>query len=298
MKFKDNEIIPDASTSLEFLGYAPVTINGGFAMAISLEYKDNIYTVLAETENYTTLDVIKPKITGKKKIFEGPIDITNGTELDIPSLTEEVSLSKKYMLDVTINGEQKSLVTVYSIGLVLVLSHMSYPIGIVGNNVYISSNFSGSIILNNIYEIGEAENCVAEDEFVLYCRGFYNDGILVGTPNTSYEVPTTVAGRTVESIAMDSISGIPTFTTPVNLYFIDLSDVCPQSIKITTPDLDFFFTPYINTYYYNLQELDLSECGDNITIPEEFLAKYTNVTIYVTSAVKEKYQDYSNVIVK
>ena len=158
---------------------------------------------------------------------------------------------------------------------------------------------SESIILNNIYEIGEAEYCVEENGFMLY--GFYDDGILIGTPNTSYEVPTTVAGRTVASVAIDKINGSPIFTTPVDLVFccgFDFYITLPPRIKITTPDLDFFFTPYINANTDNLQELDLSECGDNITIPEEFLKKFTNATIYVTSAVKEKYQDYGNVVVK
>ena len=160
-----------------------------------------------------------------------------------------------------------------------------------------NADFSDSIILNNIYEIGEAENFVAENEFMLY--GFYNDGILTGTPNTSYEVPTTVAGKNVASVAIDCLQGTPTFTTPIDLIlWYGGGYTCPQSIKITTPDLDFFFTPYINTYSSDLQELDLSECGDNIIIPEEFLTQYTNTTIYVSSAVKEKYQDYANVVVK
>ena len=115
--FKDNEIIPDASTSITYLGFAGVEIQSNLSsgIAVSLEYKDNIYTVLCDGETITTLDVIKPKITGKKKIFEGPIDISNIGSFHIPSLTEKDFLLKKYMLDVTINGEQKILVTSLSV---------------------------------------------------------------------------------------------------------------------------------------------------------------------------------------
>ena len=92
---------------------------------------------------------------------------------------------------------------------------------------------------------------------------------------------------------MDMIQGIPTFTFPVTLQTCD-STVNLNYIKITTPNLDFFFNSSIEMR--NLIDIDLSGCGDDITIPTEFISQYPNTTIYVTPAVKENYQDYSNIV--
>ena len=47
-----------------------------------------------------------------------------------------------------------------------------------------------------------------------------------------------------------------------------------------------------------VEKLDLSECGDNKQIPIDFAEKYPSLIIYVSSAVKENYQEIENIKVK
>ena len=150
------------------------------------------------------------------------------------------------------------------------------------------------IIINQIYEIGNVDNCVEENGFTAF---FQNDNWnLCYSPNTEYIVPKTVNGKSIDKIWIDFISGTPIFAEPITIDFTgDVISI--EKIIVTTPDVSFIFE-LEKFECLSLKELDLSACGDNIEISTTFTEKYADVKIYVSPTVKAKYPSNDNIIAK
>ena len=160
-----------------------------------------------------------------------------------------------------------------------------------------------TIVIKEIYDAGHFDLYFEEDGFRIELMG--EKWCLAGTPSGAYTVPTTVAGKNVDIVFIDNLNGTPTFAEPVKLSSNSLSTYNPWSVAkvvVTTADVDFIFDVYIELHGGVLKELDLSACGDNITIPENVLANgyenSKNVIIYVNETVKAKYADYDFIQVK
>ena len=158
---------------------------------------------------------------------------------------------------------------------------------------YIISGLDG-MVLNAIYDIGAASNYVEENGFGAYDYAGNGNWTLNKTPDTGYIVPSSVAGKTINRVQLDLISGEPTFVYPVEL-ITENSGKCPSYIKIMPSYLNFWFD---NIFYFWNTSIDLTECGDTIEFPTSVLSASQNITIYVTSAVKENYQNYDFIQVK
>ena len=94
---------------------------------------------------------------------------------------------------------------------------------------------------------------------------------------------------------MDCISGEPTFTKEVSLY-AEVANMVTGNIKIISNNLDFWFEELSGNLEFLKLNVDLTECGDSIVFPQEYLD--AGITTYVTSAVKANYADYDNIIAK
>ena len=248
MKFKDNEIIPDASTSLIYLDMT----NGLDCIYLVFKYNDVIYIGVCDITTYKTKELYV-----KKKIYEGAELLVNNS-IELINLTESITPVNIYEINITINEEK---ITVYAQPLifitgVIVAANIGEQVGIeLLDNVYIilqdnavvimdgEGVLSDTVVLNSIYEVGLSGNYVEENGFGAFLsdRGWE----LCKTPNTNYEIPTKVAGYTISAVVMDAIDGVPTFIQPAAL--ITWSDpLSPSSIKITTSDLDLFFSANVS----------------------------------------------------
>ena len=118
----------------------------------------------------------------------------------------------------------------------------------------------------------------------------------MNTPEGDYTVPTTVKDKKITVVYLDFMYGNATFTQPFKVYSLVDKIWCPN-VKILTSDIGFIFTNY-DWDLIDEKELDLSECGDDIQIPTDFAEKYPGLTIYVSSAVIENYQEIENIKVK
>lgn len=119
----------------------------------------------------------------------------------------------------------------------------------------------------------------------------------MNTPEGNYTVPTTIKGKKITTVYLDFMSGNAIFNQPFKMdSFVDKM-IGINTIKVTTSDVNFIFDA--QSYGSgNLKEIDLTECGNDIEIPTDFATAYSNVTIYVSQAVKGNYQEIENIKVK
>ena len=240
-------------------------------------------------------------------IFEGMCTVeANGTE--IIGSKSPLSLNRKYRLDLMVNGEKT---TVYSMTLMfLELPILGCDIGesvgiFFGENngtnwvQKASSMADTTVIITAIYDDGPSDTYVEENGFVVVgnYRGnnYWN---LIATPDTEYIVPETVGGKTINNIYLDCISGVPTFVRDVESIYLADRVTTNKEYKIISNDVT-----VVNSLVLKISNctqnssIYLTECSDNFTFSDEFLALTTNSnTIYVTAAVKAKYPDNTNIV--
>ena len=230
-------------------------------------------------------------------IFEG--ELAAAGSFAIPT-AYPLTITRKYQFDLTINGEKVTLfneVTPYlSDSNVFILLRQDEE------NIMLISGIGALTLkectINAIYDVGPTDAYVAESEYEAVYDRFTEQWFLFKTPNTNYILPETVAGKPITGVYIDTISGSVTFDRPVTI--ISLGEPINVNIKVTTSDLDFIFN---NDYFPGFcgGYLDLTQCGDNIEFPEEFLSTYqhwTSAPIYVSAAVKANYEAYDFIQVK
>ena len=297
-KFIGNEIIPDAETAIEFKTFEQDENN----TKILFEYKNNYYTATADTTTGMT-KTVEIKEYYSKKIFEGSLNFTDTDYLPLTGTTDELSYSKQYKVVYTIDGQEKSDITITGLygpfGTMAMLIDNKFCISVSGKDNYMlckkTTEAGKKIIIKQIYEIGESENCVEENGFMAYL--WNGEWGIMNTPEGDYTVPTTVKDKKITVVYVDSMGENATFTQSFKIdYLVDR--ICYISkIKVTTSDVNFIFDMQSNDLS-SLKELDLSECGDNIEIPTSFADSNPNVKIYVSSVVKAKYEAYNNIVAK
>lgn len=190
---------------------------------------------------------------------------------------------------------------------------MEHQIGKGGVDLTVPNISDINVKIESITDIGINPYCVSESGFRAWYTGCFfnifqtelNPGWeLLSTPDSEYVVPTTVAGKNVaEVVWIDSFSGTPIIDKPINLQY-GFDNFSIESIKVTTSEIDFVWDSfYAITDYFDFQ-LDLSECGDDILIPDGVIERLNDenynytVIIYVNPTVKEKYKDYSFIVAK
>ena len=162
-------------------------------------------------------------------------------------------------------------------------------------------------VLNAIYDRGPSDTYVEENGIGAFYNSSSSTWNIVHTPNTSYVIPETISGKTINGVYLDLMSGAPIFEKPVELKSGDV--IWLTSMTVTTSDLDFIFNcSYLPGSLCADFELDLSGCGDSIEFPEEFLTNFQSKidenygnwlgVVYVSSAVKANYADYDFIQVK
>ena len=155
------------------------------------------------------------------------------------------------------------------------------------------------IVIKKIYDAGHSDTFYEENGFAVYLNN--SKWCLINTPEGEYTIPTTVGGQHVDEVWVDYIKGTPTFDRSVRLGDFGGSGWEVSTVVLTTPDVSFFMGDGVLPWR-GLTVVDLSACGDNITIPEEVLNKeygYSSVeVIYVNETVKAKYADYDFIQVK
>ena len=171
------------------------------------------------------------------------------------------------------------------------------------NQIITSGDFwddaSNTVVLNSIYKVGLADNYAENDGFGALYNPTTNRWELCKTPSGNYQIPNDIGLHPIDAVVIDKISGNPefVFSIPLTIWF---GSYCPSTIKVSTPDYDFIFDINYETLY-TVSELDLSECGDGVEIPSDYI-EYRNSnsgpTIYVSSAVKANYQDYDYIVEK
>lgn len=297
--FINNEIISDAETSLQFIDFIAIKEKEA---ELLFEYNKKVYviTITEIGENtYSTKTVKVKQYTYTKKIFDGSIKLEpDRTEFEIP---EKLTLTKTYKIVYT--EDEKILESITGAGtwggfgtLALRVSD-KFVINTDMNFIDLTLNSQGkNLEIKQIYEIGESESFVEENEFMAYLsNGSWG---IMNTPGGSYTVPTTVNGKKITRVYLDYMFGDVTFTQPFKMdeFLVDpIAQI--QKIKVTTSDVNFIFD--MQDYEHSeLKEIDLSECGDNMEIPTDFANAYSDVTIYVSQAVKTKYPSVENIKVK
>ena len=283
--FINNNIMPNAETELELISYEA----NEQEIEITLKYQDNYYIATADAKTWMTKTITKIFL-----IFDGEIKVENDMTLE----GIVIKLTKKYTVVYTEDGEEKRTSTTTGWTGIAIASRIQIDenceIGFIENFLYTLNLPNKEIIIKQIYEIGNVDNCVEENGFTAF---FQNDNWnLYSSSSTEYIVPKTVDGKNISEVWMDTISGTPIFTEPITIGRTgDVSYI--EKIIVTTPDVNFIFKLPEDTCLY-LKELDLSACGDNIEIPTTFTEKYADVKIYVSSTVKAKYPSNDNIIAK
>ena len=158
---------------------------------------------------------------------------------------------------------------------------------------------SNTVVLNSIYKVGLSGNYVENDGFGAFYNPTTNRWELCKTPSGNYQIPNDVKARLIGAVMIDEISGSPEFVFSIPLVMWS-NPYCPSTMKVSTSDYDFIFD--LNYEILGAaSELDLSECGDGVEIPSDYI-EYRNYfsgpTIYVNSAVKANYQDYDYIVEK
>ena len=169
-KFIGNEIIPDAETAIEFKTFE----QDGNNIKILFEYKNNYYTATADTTTYMTKTVEIKEYYYSKKIFEGSLTLTDSS-LPLTGTTDELSYSKQYKVVYTIDGQEKSGITITGqydklFGTMAMSIDNKFCISVFGKDDYrifkTTTEAGKEVIIKQIYEIGESENCVEENGFM------------------------------------------------------------------------------------------------------------------------------------
>ena len=285
LKFINNDIIPNAETELEFSSYEVNEQD----IEITFKYQDNYYIATADATTRITKTITKISL-----IFSGKIKVEN--EMTLEGIV--INLAKKYTVVYTEDGEEKRTSTTTGWIWPVIASKIQIDencaIAFFNNHIYTLNLPNKEIIINQIYEIGNVDNCVEENGFTAF---FQNDNWnLCYSPNTEYIVPKTVNGKSIDEIWIDFISGTPIFAEPITIGCTgDVISI--EKIIVTTPDVSFIFE-LEKFECLSLKELDLSACGDNIEISTTFTEKYADVKIYVSPTVKAKYPSNDNIIAK
>ena len=169
--FIGNEIIPDAETAIEFKTSGQDENN----TKILFEYKNNYYTATADITTGMT-KTVEIKEYYSKKIFEGSLTLKDRDCVALTGTTDELSYSKQYKVVYTIDGQEKSDITITGhyglLGTMAMLIDNKFVISIAEKDVYgifkSKTEAGKEVIIKQIYEIGESENCVEENGFMAY----------------------------------------------------------------------------------------------------------------------------------
>lgn len=159
---------------------------------------------------------------------------------------------------------------------------------------------SNTVVLNSIYKFGLADNYVENDGFGAFYEPTRNRWELCKTPSGNYQIPNDIRLHPIDAVVIDKISGNPEFVFSIPLV-IWSNGSCPSTIKVSTSDYNFIFDAELYETLSAASEIDLSECGDGVEIPSDYIEyreSYSGPTIYVSSAVKANYQDYDYIVEK
>ena len=122
---------------------------------------------------------------------------------------------------------------------------------------------------------------------------------MIGTPNDEYTIPRSVGGIKLEKTCVSAIGGkAATFMYEVEVYTSGEFAYVEKIIikKDAEKKLESYSKMFTGTYADGNLFIDLSDIGDGVNIPEDWLDSIY-LTIYVTqNAWKTNYQSYSNVI--
>lgn len=292
-KFISNNIIPDAEKSVKLIEMQA----GRYTGALIFEYEGKQYIGTVDPSNYMTKTV---KVYAPRKIFDGSIKLEDSATR--VGILEELTLTKMYKIVYTENGEKLENITDSGPGVwgapTLLVSNKFYICKIIENETItlIDSKSEGKEFeIKQIYEIGDSGNFVEENGFMAYLEN--GEWGIMNTPEGNYTVPTTIKGKKITTVYLDFMSGNAIFNQPFKMdSFVDKM-IGINTIKVTTSDVNFIFDA--QSYGSgNLKEIDLTECGNDIEIPTDFATAYSNVTIYVSQAVKGNYQKIENIKVK
>lgn len=244
--FTNNEIISDAETSLKTLSMAMDILQNEIEVTFEYSKRQYIMTIDGKTGITKAVKTYELRTYEPKKIFEGSIKL----EDDGTSVKDlgELKLTKKYKIVYTENGKTKEYITTsgnyggfLTPGLTL-LNKFSFSIRSDDVLFLVYSQSKGrNIEIKQIYEIGEAENFVEENDFMAYFQG--DEWGIMQTPKGSYTVPTTIKGKQITTVYLDYMSGNAIFTQPFKVSYLVDPIWCPK-VKITTSDIDFIFTYY------------------------------------------------------
>ena len=303
LKFIGNEIIEQAETELEIINIA----NEGEQIFIYFKYNGLEYKVYVK-EDMNTTSVEEQKGT---VIFEGNLELQDGAAADFLDIDLEYNeyLKSQYEIWVEVDGFLYSVITDTEFGGFYVNNRIYHKGLIIDTNIVMFSTKDGSeyfvdvfwndtyesIVVKKIIHKGNNNTILEENGFWADCNATRTGCAIYATPDGSYEIPETIDGVVVEEVWMQAIKGKPTFVRPVKL---NPGDDPPgvREIKVTTSELDFIF----DFSFSQVNVWDLSEAGDNIEISESWLEeiRYSYTTLYVSPAVKAKYQSYDNIIAK
>ena len=103
LKFINNDIIPDASTSVIFLDVT----NDSEHIYLTFKYNNVTYIGVVDITTYQTQEIRKYE----EKIYEGTIEIKDGTT-EVTNLTELINPVNQYRVNLTVNGEKVDLLSV------------------------------------------------------------------------------------------------------------------------------------------------------------------------------------------
>ena len=152
-----------------------------------------------------------------------------------------------------------------------------------------------NIVIKQIYDLGKSGDVIRENGFVISTFDLTGEKnvTLIGVPGGEYVIPKSVGGMEITEINFESLTGKVTIENNVKLNLGDKNlGLEVLIIKKEVEEIIKDFVGHANV----LSILDVTDCGDDVDIPEELLDD-TDFTIHVTSNAKEKhYKNNTNVI--
>ena len=153
--------IPNASIAITIMS---MSTNADSTKGIlNIVYKDIEYEVVADLSTYYTESIKLVRKIEPGLIFEGEISLTEGTQTTIPGLVGTFQPTRKYKIDITINGESTIMYTYTNLLWGLVCHDGEENILMFSNTFAFA--FVDGIILNSIYDVGLSEEYVEENGF-------------------------------------------------------------------------------------------------------------------------------------
>lgn len=248
-----------------------------------------------------TTDTYKiTKIEGEVpyNIYEFPTE-----KIDNAYIIEELSAARNYIIECEIDGKKEYLCNMMSL-------YFGGPAIACGNSKGGMLVFDGKVMSISdgitpirIYDIGENPSVVRENGFTLIKKyvnkligEVYGTGILSGVPGGTFTIPRKIQNIDVEWLPLEVITDQTAIVTIEHYIKLSHDDLPYINKIIIKKEAEKIIEDYANKFYGDIAYIDISDCGDDVNIPDSWLTSDNSFVVLVTPNAKtNKYAQNANV---